>query len=217
MIQVNNLSKSFGELKVLKNISFSINKGEIVSVTGASGAGKTTLLNIIGTLDKADSGSVIINNRDITAMSDKELSVFRNKEIGFVFQFHHLLNEFTALENIIIPALIYGKDKKQYINKAMELMETLSLKGKENSYPNELSGGEQQRIAIARSLINSPSLILADEPTGNLDSKNSEQIFNMIKLLRENFHQTFVIVTHSDKLASISDRKLIISDGNLTE
>lgn len=217
MIQVNHISKSFGSLNVLKDISFEIKDSEIVSVTGASGAGKTTLLNIIGTLDKADSGEIIINGKDITKLSDKELSLFRNKEIGFVFQFHYLLGEFTAMENVIMPALIYGGDKQKAEEKARELFNVLSISGKENSFPNELSGGEQQRVAIARALINSPSLVLADEPSGNLDSKNAQSLFDLFFLLREKFQQTFVIVTHSEKFSNMSDRKLIISDGAITE
>ncbi|MGP1515604.1 MAG: ABC transporter ATP-binding protein [Bacteroidales bacterium] len=213
MIVVNNISKSYESLKVLKNVSFEIANSEIVSITGASGAGKTTLLNIIGTLDKADSGDILVNGRDITKLSDKELSIFRNKQIGFVFQFHYLLSEFTAIENVILPALLYGGDKQIAEDKAKELFDTLSLAGKENNFPNELSGGEQQRVAIARALINSPELVLADEPSGNLDSKNAQQLFDLFFMLREKYQQTFVIVTHSDKFSSMSDRKLVISDG----
>ena len=217
MIEVNNISKSFGDLKVLNDISFKIQDGEIVAITGASGAGKTTLLNIMGTLDRADSGQILINGRDITALSDKELSLFRNKEIGFVFQFHYLLGEFTAMENVILPSLIYGGNKALAQSKAKELFSVLSIEGKENSFPSELSGGEQQRVAIARALINSPSLILADEPSGNLDSKNAQSLFDLFFLLREKFNQTFVIVTHSEKFSQMSDRKLIISDGKIIE
>ncbi|MBO6117965.1 MAG: ABC transporter ATP-binding protein [Bacteroidales bacterium] len=217
MIEVNNISKSFGDLKVLNDISFRIQDGEIVAITGASGAGKTTLLNIMGTLDRADSGQIIINGRNITALSDKELSLFRNKEIGFVFQFHYLLGEFTAMENVILPSLIYGGNKALAQNNAKELFSVLSIEGKENSFPSELSGGEQQRVAIARALINSPSLILADEPSGNLDSKNAQSLFDLFFLLREKFNQTFVIVTHSEKFSQMSDRKLIISDGKIIE
>ncbi len=215
MIKINNISKSYGELNVLKNISFEIQNSEIVSIMGASGAGKTTLLNIIGTLDRADSGEILIDGRDVTKLSDTELSLFRNKEIGFVFQFHYLLSEFTAMENTLMPALLYDNDRKKAENKAKELFETLSLKGKENSFPNELSGGEQQRVAIARALINSPSLILADEPSGNLDSQNAQQLFSLFSFLREKYNQTFVIVTHSEKFSDIADRKLIISDGRI--
>jgi len=215
MIKINNISKSYGELNVLKNISFEIQNSEIVSIMGASGAGKTTLLNIIGTLDRADSGEILIDGRDVTKLSDTELSLFRNKEIGFVFQFHYLLSEFTAMENTLMPALLYDNDRKKAENKVKELFETLSLNGKENSFPNELSGGEQQRVAIARALINSPSLILADEPSGNLDSQNAQQLFSLFSFLREKYNQTFVIVTHSEKFSDIADRKLIISDGRI--
>ena len=215
MIKINNISKSYGELNVLKNISFEIQNSEIVSIMGASGAGKTTLLNIIGTLDRADSGEILIGGKDVTKLSDTELSLFRNKEIGFVFQFHYLLSEFTALENTLMPALLYNNDKRKAEVKARELFDTLSLTGKENSFPSELSGGEQQRVAIARALINSPSLILADEPSGNLDSKNAQQLFSLFSFLREKYNQTFVIVTHSEKFSDIADRKLIISDGKI--
>lgn len=215
MIKINNISKSYGELNVLKNISFEIQNSEIVSIMGASGAGKTTLLNIIGTLDRADSGEILIGGKDVTKLSDTELSLFRNKEIGFVFQFHYLLSEFTALENTLMPALLYNNDKRKAEAKARELFDTLSLTGKENSFPSELSGGEQQRVAIARALINSPSLILADEPSGNLDSKNAQQLFSLFSFLREKYNQTFVIVTHSEKFSDIADRKLIISDGKI--
>jgi lipoprotein-releasing system ATP-binding protein len=215
MIKINNISKSYGELNVLKNISFEIQNSEIVSIMGASGAGKTTLLNIIGTLDRADSGEILIGGKDVTKLSDTELSLFRNKEIGFVFQFHYLLSEFTALENTLMPALLYNNDKRKAEDKAKELFDTLSLTGKENSFPSELSGGEQQRVAIARALINSPSIILADEPSGNLDSKNAQQLFSLFSFLREKYNQTFVIVTHSEKFSDIADRKLIISDGKI--
>jgi lipoprotein-releasing system ATP-binding protein len=215
MIEVNHISKSFGQLSVLKDINLNIDKSEIVSIIGASGAGKTTLLQIIGTLDKADSGNVIINGKDITKMNDKNLSLFRNQEIGFVFQFHYLLNEFSALENTIMPAMIGGKDKEEAKNKANELFSILNIDGKQNNYPNELSGGEQQRVAVARALINNPSIILADEPSGNLDSKNAKALHELFFTLRSKFHQTFVIVTHSEELSNMSDRKLLIKDGNI--
>ncbi len=217
MIQVKDLCKSYGDLKVLKDISFDIKDKEIVAITGASAAGKTTLLNIIGTLDKADSGKVLINGKDITLLNDKQLSFFRNQEIGFVFQFHYLLNEFTALENAILPALVYKNDKKQAINKAKELFSLLGISSKENAFVNTLSGGEQQRVAIARALINSPTLVLADEPSGNLDSKNARSLFELFFLLREKFSQTFVVVTHSEILSQMSDRKLVIADGKIIE
>ncbi|MCF0209870.1 MAG: ABC transporter ATP-binding protein [Bacteroidales bacterium] len=217
MIKLNHISKSFDSLQVLKDISFEIKDSEIVSITGASGAGKTTLLNIMGTLDKADEGELLINGRDVTKLNDKDLSRFRNEEIGFVFQFHYLLAEFNALENAIMPALIYGKDKKEAEAKARELFETLGIADKEKNFPNELSGGEQQRVAIARALINSPALILADEPTGNLDSKNAKALFDLFFVLREKFHQTFVIVTHANNLSALCDRQLVISDGKIIE
>lgn len=215
MIQLNNISKSFGNLQVLKNIDLQITKGEIVSITGASGAGKTTLLNIMGTLDKADSGQVLINNKDVGSMSDKEISIFRNKHIGFVFQFHNLLAEFSAMENAILPALIYNDNKQEAIKKANELFAILGIEDKKESYPNELSGGEQQRVAIVRSLINSPSIVLADEPTGNLDSVNARSLFDLFFLLREKLNQTFVVVTHAKELSDLCDRQLIIKDGKI--
>lgn len=217
MIQVKNLCKSYGNLQVLKDISFDIQNKEIVAITGASAAGKTTLLNIIGTLDKADSGKILINGKDITLLNDKQLSIFRNREIGFVFQFHYLLNEFTALENAILPALVYGKDKKQATDKAKELFSLLGISNKADAFVNTLSGGEQQRVAVARALINSPALVLADEPSGNLDSKNAKSLFELFFLLREKFSQTFVVVTHSEILSQMSDRKLIIADGKIIE
>lgn len=215
MIQLNNISKSFGNLQVLQNIDLQITKGEIVSITGASGAGKTTLLNIMGTLDKADSGQVLINNKDVGSMSDKEISIFRNKHIGFVFQFHNLLAEFSAMENAILPALIYNDNKQEAIKKANELFAILGIEDKKEAYPNELSGGEQQRVAIVRSLINSPSIVLADEPTGNLDSINARSLFDLFFLLREKLNQTFVVVTHAKELSDLCDRQLIIKDGKI--
>ncbi len=215
MIVLNNISKSFDSLQVLKDISLKINDAEIVSISGVSGAGKTTLLNIMGTLDRADSGEIIINGKEVTKLSDKELSAFRNKEIGFVFQFHHLLSEFTALENAIMPALICGTNEKEASKKAMELFDLLGIKGKEENFPAELSGGEQQRVAIIRALINSPSVVLADEPTGNLDSKNAKALFDLFFMLRDKLGQTFVIVTHAKDLSAHCDRELIISDGKI--
>ncbi len=215
MIQLNNISKSFGNLQVLKNIDLQITKGEIVSITGASGAGKTTLLNIMGTLDRADSGQVLINNKDVGSMSDKEISIFRNKHIGFVFQFHNLLAEFSAMENTILPALIYNDNKQEAIKKANELFTILGIEDKKEAYPNELSGGEQQRVAIIRSLINSPSIVLADEPTGNLDSVNARSLFDLFFLLREKLNQTFVVVTHAKELSDLCDRQLVIKDGKI--
>lgn len=215
MIQLNNISKSFGNLQVLKNIDLQITKGEIVSITGASGAGKTTLLNIMGTLDKADSGEVRINSQNVGSMSDKEISIFRNKQIGFVFQFHNLLAEFSVMENAILPSLIYNDSKQEAIKKANELFTILGIEDKKEAYPNELSGGEQQRVAIVRSLINSPSIVLADEPTGNLDSVNARSLFDLFFLLREKLNQTFVVVTHAKELSDLCDRQLIIKDGKI--
>lgn len=215
MIQLNNISKSFGNFQVLKNIDLQITKGEIVSITGASGAGKTTLLNIMGTLDKADSGEVRINSQNVGSMSDKEISIFRNKQIGFVFQFHNLLAEFSAMENAILPSLIYNDSKQEAIKKANELFTILGIEDKKEAYPNELSGGEQQRVAIVRSLINSPSIVLADEPTGNLDSVNARSLFDLFFLLREKLNQTFVVVTHAKELSDLCDRQLIIKDGKI--
>lgn len=217
MIEVQNITKSFGSQKVLNNISLTIKDKEIVSISGASGAGKTTLLNIMGSLDKPDSGKVFIKGQDITTLKDKELCLFRNKEIGFVFQFHYLLKEFTALENAIMPYLVYHKDKKEAIDKAKEIFSLLKINGKESSYPDQLSGGECQRVAICRALINSPSLVLADEPSGNLDSKNAKSLFELFFVLREKYAQTFVVVTHSQILGTMSDRQFIMTDGKILE
>ncbi|MDO5760910.1 MAG: ABC transporter ATP-binding protein [Bacteroidota bacterium] len=215
MIQLSNISKSFGSLQVLKNIDLTIAKGEIVSITGASGAGKTTLLNIMGTLERADSGQILINNQDVSQMNDKEISIFRNKHIGFVFQFHNLLAEFSAMENAILPSLIYNNNKEQAKERVNELFSILGIEDKKDSYPNELSGGEQQRVAIVRSLINSPSIVLADEPTGNLDSTNARSLFDLFFLLREKLNQTFVVVTHAKELSDLCDRQLVIKDGKI--
>jgi lipoprotein-releasing system ATP-binding protein len=213
MIKVSNLNKSFGNLNVLKDINLSVEKGEIVAITGASGAGKTTLLQIMGTLDSADSGSVFYNDIDILSLTKKDLSNFRNTKIGFVFQFHHLLPEFTAIENVCIPAYINKVSKKQAYDKAKELLEFLSIADRMDHKPSELSGGEQQRVAIARALINSPEVVLADEPSGNLDAKKSEELHELFFKLRDQFSQTFIIVTHDSILADKSDRKLNIKDG----
>lgn len=215
MIEVKSLYKSYDNLTVLKDINISINKGEVVSIVGASGAGKTTLLQIIGALDKADRGEVWINNKNINLLKDHNLSAFRNKEIGFVFQFHHLLPEFTALENVSIPAYIAKETKKNARIKAEELLEILNLKDRMNHKPSELSGGEQQRVAVARALINHPSIILADEPSGNLDSSNAKELHNLFFKLRELYNQTVVIVTHNEELADMSDRKIIMKDGSI--
>lgn len=190
-----------------------VNTGEIVSIVGASGAGKSSLLNIIGTLDKPDSGRVLLNEADTSVMNQKQLSAFRNKEIGFIFQFHHLLAEFNAIENICIPAYIAGKTKLEAEKRASELLEMLNLGHRKQHKPNQLSGGEQQRVAVARALINSPALILADEPSGNLDSKNAMELHQLFFSLRDQFNQTFIIVTHNEDLAEMSDRKVMMKDG----
>ena len=213
MIQSINIQKSFGNLQVLKGIDFKINRGEIVSIVGASGAGKTTLLQIIGTLDKAESGKVLIDDVNITNLSDKNLAKLRNEKIGFVFQFHHLLPEFTALENVCMPAFLKGIKRSDAEAKAMEILDFLNLKNRIGHKPNELSGGEQQRVAVARALINRPAVILADEPSGNLDSANKTELHELFFELRDKFNQTFVIVTHDNELAAMSDRLLHIKDG----
>jgi lipoprotein-releasing system ATP-binding protein len=213
MIIVQDIHKSYGNLEVLKGISLEVAKGEIISIVGASGAGKSTLLHIIGTLDKADSGSIEMNRISVQKLSEKKLSEFRNRHIGFVFQFHHLLPEFTALENICIPAFIHGIRKKEAVKKAEELMSFMNLSDRANHKPNELSGGEQQRVAVARALINNPDVILADEPSGNLDSASAVELHNLFFRLRDTYSQTYVIVTHNAELANMADRKLTIRDG----
>ena len=213
MIQTKQISKSYNNLKVLKGIDLSIAKGEIVSIVGASGAGKTTLLQIIGTLDKPDGGSVLIDGKELTRMKSRELADFRNKHIGFVFQFHQLLPEFTAFENVCMPGWISKKSKSDIEKRAKELLEYLKLSDRMHHNPSELSGGEQQRVAVARALINNPSVVLADEPSGNLDSHNAIELHDLFFKLREEFQQTFVIVTHNEELANRADRKLTIRDG----
>ncbi|MEE0895932.1 MAG: ABC transporter ATP-binding protein [Bacteroidales bacterium] len=215
MIKTSLLNKKYGELHVLKDVDLHIMPSEIVALMGASGAGKTTLLQIIGTLDKADSGQILINNRDVTKLSDNKLSEFRNKEIGFVFQFHHLLAEFTALENVMLPALIGKQNKKGTEERAKELLNIMHLYDRANHKPSQLSGGEQQRVAVARALINSPSVILADEPSGNLDSRNAKELHEYFFKLRETYKQTFLIVTHSEELAKMSDRMIEMQDGKI--
>lgn len=213
MIIVKDIHKSYGALKVLKGISLSISSGEIVSIVGASGAGKSTLLHIMGTLDRPDSGILQIAGTDTESLSDRKLSAFRNKNIGFVFQFHHLLPEFTALENVCIPAFIAGVGKREAENRAKKLLVSLGLTDRMEHKPSALSGGEQQRIAVARALINQPAVVLADEPSGNLDSINAKELHKLFFRLREEFKQTFVIVTHNEELAEMADRRLIIKDG----
>ena len=216
MIDIKNITKSFGKLQVLKGIDLHIDKGEVVSIVGPSGAGKTTLLQIIGTLDKPDTGSIVIDNIDVSRLSQKKLADFRNLHIGFVFQFHQLLPEFTALENIMIPAFIAGKSRKEAKARAEELLQFMGLADRASHKPNELSGGEKQRVAVARALVNNPSVILADEPSGSLDSKNKAELHQLFFDLRDQFGQTFVIVTHDESLAALTDRTIHMKDGLLT-
>lgn len=215
MIQIEGITKSFGQLQVLKGIDLNINKGEVVSIVGPSGAGKTTLLQIIGTLDRADAGRVIINGTDVSRMKEKELSAFRNREIGFVFQFHQLLPEFTALENVTIPALIKGVSATEARKQALEMLNFLGLSDRASHKPAELSGGEKQRVAVARALINNPAVVLADEPSGSLDTKNKEELHNLFFELRDKLGQTFVIVTHDEGLAGQTDRTIHMLDGRI--
>lgn len=213
MIELKNITKSFGSLQVLKGISLQIGKGEVVSIVGPSGAGKTTLLQIMGTLDDADGGEIVVDGINVNKLSQKEMARFRNQHIGFVFQFHQLLPEFTALENVMIPAMIAKKSQKEAKAKAMELLEYMGLTDRANHKPNELSGGEKQRVAVARALINNPSVILADEPSGSLDSKNKAELHQLFFDLRDRFGQTFVIVTHDEELAKTTDRTIHMKDG----
>jgi len=213
MIQAENIHKSFGNLEVLKGVSLSIKPAEIVSIVGASGAGKTTLLQILGSLLSFDSGKITINNIEINSLGEKQLARFRNRNIGFVFQFHHLLPEFTAFENVCIPGFIAGTQRSKVEDRAKELLNFLRLDHRLEHKPNELSGGEQQRVAVARALINSPAVILADEPSGNLDSRNKEELHELFLSLREKLKQTIVIVTHDDTLANMADKKLVMHDG----
>ncbi len=217
MIIAENIHKSYGKLEVLKGVSLEVAKGEIVSIVGASGAGKSTLLHIIGTIDKADKGKVVIDGIHVFDLKEKKLAAFRNQKTGFVFQFHHLLPEFTALENVCIPAFIAGKSKKEAEKDAKELLDFMGLSQRLDHKPGELSGGEQQRVAIARALINKPAVILADEPSGNLDSKASEALHKLFFELREQMGQTFLIVTHNKELAAMTDRTLTIKDGIISE
>lgn len=215
MIKAKAIQKSFDSLRVLKGIELSIETGEIISIVGASGAGKSTLLHILGTLEKPDSGSVSIDNVEITTLSSRKLALFRNQKIGFVFQSHHLLPEFSALENVMMPALILGTSKKEAMNKASHLLNVLGLNERLSHRPSELSGGEQQRVAVARALINNPSVVFADEPSGNLDSNSAKSLHHLFLELREQFKNTFVIVTHNEELARLADRKLVMKDGLL--
>jgi len=213
VIESKDITKSYGDLKVLKGVNFTIKKGEIVSVVGASGAGKTTLLQILGTLDRADRGDIVFENKSTSALSKKDLAQFRNQNIGFVFQFHHLLPEFTAFENVCLPGHIGKRNKKEVEKRAKELLIQLGLENRIEHKPNELSGGEQQRVSVARALINDPALILADEPSGNLDSKTAKELHQLFFDLRDKFQQTFVIVTHNEDLAKMADRTLVMKDG----
>ncbi len=217
MIQAINIQKSYGNLRVLKGVDLKIEKGEIVTVVGKSGAGKSTLLHILGTLDKPDSGQILINNEEVSQLSTRKLAQFRNANIGFVFQFHHLLPEFTAIENVCIPALIGGIAEAQAKSKAKELLDYLGLSERMDHKPSQLSGGEQQRVAVARALVNQPAVVFADEPSGNLDSASSQELHQLLFSLRKDFQQTFVIVTHNNELAQMSDRRLEMKDGLLIE
>jgi lipoprotein-releasing system ATP-binding protein len=215
MITATGLRKRFGTLDVLQGVDLDISRGEVVSIVGASGAGKTTLLQILGTLDKADSGSLRINGEETTALSSRALSTFRNKHIGFVFQFHHLLPEFTALENVIMPGLIAGRSKADCTPRAEQLLERLNVIARKEHKPNQLSGGEQQRVAVARALFNGPSIVLADEPSGNLDSAHAKELHRLFFELRKELGHTFVIVTHNEELAEMADRRLVMKDGTI--
>lgn len=213
MIDIKDITKNFGNLQVLRGVNLHIGKGEVISIVGASGAGKTTLLQLIGTLDKPTSGSICFNGKELSKMSERELAAFRNKHIGFVFQFHQLLPEFTALENVMIPALIAGRGRKEVEKEALELLAIMGLENRASHKPSEMSGGENQRVAVARALINHPDVILADEPSGSLDSKNKEELHKLFFELRDRFGQTFLIVTHDEGLAQITDRTIRMVDG----
>ncbi len=217
VLSAKNIHRKFGVVEVLKGVDIAIQKGEIVSIVGSSGAGKSTLLHILGTLDKPDSGEVFLNNTNVTSLSGKKLAQFRNKHIGFVFQFHHLLPEFSALENVCIPGWIAGTKKSAVKERANQLLNLLGLKDRIEHKPNTLSGGEQQRVAVARALINNPDVVFADEPTGNLDSANAKELHNLFFDLRKNFDQTFLIVTHNEELAQLSDRIVNMKDGKIIE
>lgn len=213
MIRIENLNKSYGDLHVLRDINLSINKAEVVSVVGASGAGKTTLLQILGTLDRPDSGHIFYDKEDVTTLDEKALARFRNRNIGFVFQFHNLLPEFTALENVCLPALIAGRSMEEAVAEAMPLLKFLNVEARAHHKPSQISGGEQQRFAVARALINHPAVVLADEPSGNLDTHHAEELHDLFFQLRDQYQQTFVIVTHNTALAQKSDRQILMKDG----
>jgi lipoprotein-releasing system ATP-binding protein len=215
MLRGKNIYKRYGTVEVLKGVDIEVKQGEIVSIVGSSGAGKSTLLHILGTLDAADKGTVSLNNSEMSSLHGKRLADFRNKNIGFVFQFHHLLPEFTALENVCIPGWLAGKKKKEVEERAKQLLSLLGLTGRLDNKPNQMSGGEQQRVAVARALINSPSVVFADEPTGNLDSANAKELHQLFFDLRKKFNQTFLIVTHNEELAQLSDRVLHMKDGKI--
>ncbi len=216
MIQVNHVEKSFGSLKVLKGVSLEVQSSQVVTIVGPSGAGKSTLLHLIGTLDKPDRGEILIDGVKVHDLNDDQLSDFRSAHIGFVFQFHHLLPEFTAVENVMLPMLIAGQSKQQAQQRAAELLDFLKLSDRVAHKPSELSGGEQQRVAVARALANSPELILADEPSGNLDTENAQKLHQLFFELRDRFHQTFIIVTHNEELAKLSDRCVVMRDGQIS-
>ena len=215
MIKISGIEKNYGALRVLKGIDLEISEGEVIAICGASGAGKSTLLHIIGTLDKPDKGDLLFDNVSVFAFNDQELSLFRNRNIGFVFQFHHLLPEFTAVENVALPAMIAGDSKKVALKKAQEMLQIMHLSERLLHKPAQLSGGEQQRVAVARALINNPKIVLADEPSGNLDTDNARNLHQLFFELRDKLQKTFVIVTHNEELATLSDRKIIIRDGKI--
>jgi lipoprotein-releasing system ATP-binding protein len=217
MLRAENIQKRYGQLHVLKGVDVEINKGEIVSIVGSSGAGKSTLLHILGTLDAPDKGAIFLNNQPLHLLKGKKLADFRNKHIGFVFQFHHLLPEFTALENVCIPGWIAGRKKKDVEKEAADLLQMLGLSERMENKPQQLSGGEQQRVAVARALINKPQIVFADEPTGNLDSKNAKELHELFVRLRNDMQQTFLIVTHNEELAAMSDRELHMKDGKIID
>lgn len=217
MLKAQSIQKSYGKLQILKGVNLEVQQGEIVTITGASGAGKSSLLNIIGTLDQADSGQIFMDDVDISRLNSKQLSHFRNRNLGFIFQFHHLLAEFNAIENVCIPAFIAGTSKADAEKRAIQLLDMLGLKDRLYHKPSQLSGGEQQRVAVARALINKPALILADEPSGNLDSANARDLHELFVNLRNQFNQTFIIVTHNDELAGLSDRKVMMKDGLIVQ